>query len=67
MKNWKTTLVGAILAVIIAVQPLITTGQIDWKQVGFAALVALFGFVQKDNDVTGGTTTQPTVPNPPTK
>jgi hypothetical protein len=57
MKNtsWKTTLIGAILAIVIAVQPLITTGKIDWKAVGIAALVALLGYVAKDSNVTGGT------------
>jgi hypothetical protein len=53
MKNWRTTLVGAILAVIIAVQPIITTGAVDWKAVGLAALVALLGYLAKDAGVTG--------------
>jgi hypothetical protein len=53
--SWKTTLVGALIAILVAVQPLISTGQIDWKAVGIAALIALFGFLSKDKDVTGGT------------
>jgi hypothetical protein len=53
MKNWKTTLVGAILAVVIAVQPIIATGSIDWKAVALAALIAVLGYVAKDAGVTG--------------
>lgn len=58
MKNWKTTIVGALMAVVIAVQPIISTGAIDWKAVGLAALVALFGYLVKDKNVTGGTVAQ---------
>ena len=53
--SWKTTVIGLILAVIVAVQPLISTGEIDWKQVVIAALIAALSFVMKDADVTGGT------------
>ena len=52
--SWKTTLIGCILAAVIAIQPLISTGTIDWKQVIIAALVAALSFVMKDSDVTGG-------------
>ena len=53
MKSYKTTIIGAVLAVIIAVQPLIETGIIDYKKVGLAAIIALFGYLAKDSDVTG--------------
>ena len=53
--SWKTTIVGAVLAAVIAVSPIIQTGVVDWKQVGIAALVAIFGFISKDFDLTGGT------------
>lgn len=53
MKNWKTTLIGVLLAVAVAVEPLISTGSIDWKAVIIAALIAAFGFLAKDHDVTG--------------
>jgi len=53
MKSWKTTIVGAIVAAIVAIQPIIETGVIDWKKVGIAALIAVFGYVAKDADVTG--------------
>lgn len=55
MKNWRTSLIGCLIAIVVAVQPMITTGLIDWKQIGFAALIAAFGFISKDANVTGGT------------
>ena len=58
MTNWKTTLIGCFMAVIVAVQPIIATGVIDWKQVGMAGLIAAFSFVVKDANVTGGTVPQ---------
>lgn len=58
MKNWKTTLSAMLLAVVIGVQPIIETGVIDWKKIGVAALIAVVGFVAKDNNVTGGTKQQ---------
>jgi hypothetical protein len=48
MTNFKTTLVGAALAIIVAVQPIIETGLIDWKKIGLAAVIGLFGFLTKD-------------------
>lgn len=53
MRSYKTTIIGAILACIIAIQPLIETGVIDYKKVGLAAIIALFGYLSKDSDVTG--------------
>lgn len=58
MKSWKTTLSGCLVAVFVAVQPIIETGTIDWKKVTLAALIAAFSFVAKDSNVTGGTTPQ---------
>lgn len=52
--SWKTTVFGALLAFIVAVQPLITTGEIDWQRVLIAGFIALLGFFAKDRDVTGG-------------
>jgi hypothetical protein len=48
MTNFKTTLTGALLAIIVAVQPIIETGVINWKQIGLAAVIGLFGFLTKD-------------------
>jgi hypothetical protein len=54
MKNWKTSLVGCIIAVCVAVQPLLgVTGKLDWKSIALAAVIALFGFISKDFDKTG--------------
>lgn len=54
MKNWKTTLCGAILAV----GTYLSTQQEGMLQlVGQAIIVItplIFGFVAKDHDVTGG-------------
>jgi hypothetical protein len=52
--SWKTTLVGCILAVFIAVAPLISTGSLDWKAIVAAVLIAIGSYLQKDNNVTGG-------------
>lgn len=52
--SWKTTVVGAAIAILVAVQPLIATGKIDWKAVAIAACIALFGYISKDANVTGG-------------
>jgi hypothetical protein len=52
--SWKTTVVGAVIAILVAVQPLIATGNIDWKAVAIAACIAFFGFISKDANVTGG-------------
>lgn len=53
MKNWRTTLVGGLLAAIIAVQPLLETGVIDWSKITLAAIIAILGYVAKDSKVTG--------------
>jgi hypothetical protein len=53
MKNWKTTLFGALLAIAVALQPLLTTGSLDWKAIVIAALIAAIGYFAKDAGVTG--------------
>lgn len=58
MKSWKTTITGCLIAAIVAIQPIIETGVFDWKRIGIAALIAVFSFVAKDNNVTGGTNPQ---------
>lgn len=64
MKNYKSTLIGVIGSIWIAIQPFLTTQGFDiskdWKSLVGAAFVAGFGFVVKDFNVTGGT-----VPNTP--
>lgn len=53
MKNWKTSLLGAILAAFVAIQPLFEAGEYDYKKLVFAAVIAAFGFLSKDFNVTG--------------
>ena len=53
MKNWKTTLVGCLIAVLVAIQPLIVSGTEKWTTVVLAGAIALFGFIAKDFDKTG--------------
>lgn len=53
MKSWKTTIVGAILGVLLAVQPLYESGVVDWKKIALGAGIALFGYLAKDFDTTG--------------
>lgn len=56
MKSWKTTLMGVILASMLAVQPL-TSDELDlkkdWPKFGLAIAIAIFGYFSKDHDVTG--------------
>jgi hypothetical protein len=53
MKNWKTTLVGAIIAVGTVVLNLYQTGTVDTKTLLIAGGFALIGFLTKDFDKTG--------------
>lgn len=53
MKNWKTTLIGAIGAIFTVVWPLIQTGGVEIKDIGAAAVLALLGYLAKDAGVTG--------------
>ena len=53
MKNYRTTICGLVMAAIVAVQPILETGIIDWKKIGYAALIAVFGYLVKDHNVTG--------------
>ena len=56
MKSWKTTIMGIILASMIAIQPL-TSDEInlrkDWFKFILAIAIAIFGYFSKDHDVTG--------------
>ena len=56
MQSWKTTLMGIILASMIAVQPLASDGvdlKKDWPKFALAIAIAIFGYFSKDHDVTG--------------
>jgi hypothetical protein len=57
MRNWKTSLTGFFLAILLAIQPLAETGTFDlkrdWMRYLIAIGIATFGFLSKDHDVTG--------------
>jgi hypothetical protein len=56
MKNWKTTSMGLVLALLTAMQPLIE-GEFnikkDWYRFVIAISIGVLGYFCKDNDVTG--------------
>jgi lysozyme family protein len=52
-KNWKTTLVGAVMGALIVGLQLIQTGTTDLKTIAVAVAVALLGALAKDFNVTG--------------
>lgn len=54
-KSWKTTTAGLFLAVLIAIQPVIKEHKISYPDLIIAVGIAVFGFVSKDHDATGGT------------
>ncbi len=58
MMNWKTTVIGAVGAVLMVVIPMLQGGVFDWKTLVPAAVTALLGWFAKDHNVTGGTITQ---------
>ncbi len=68
MKNWKTTLTGLLTALPTLLNLFgITSIPADVVQ-GITALgVFVIGLVAKDHNVTGGTTAQKTISNPPVK
>lgn len=53
MKSWKTTILGLIAAIGVAIVPILESGTIDWKSIIIAALIAIFGYIAKDHDVSG--------------
>jgi len=53
MKNWKTTLAGAIGGAFIAIQPLLATGEVNWSAVVTGFAVAVISAFAKDFNVTG--------------
>lgn len=54
MKNLKTTISGLIVAVLIAVQPIVENGNIDikrdWQKLGVAVGITLFSYFAKDKE-----------------
>ncbi len=56
LTSWRTSILGLTLAIGNVVIPLFQGGSPTWKQIAASALIAAFGFVAKDANVTGGTT-----------
>lgn len=52
--SWKTSVLGALGAVLQLVIAQSSSGQIDWKVIGSALLTYLFGRATKDAGITGG-------------
>ena len=53
MKNWKTTIVGALAGALIAIQPLLATGEVDIKALLMGFGITFLGAVSKDFNVSG--------------
>lgn len=52
MKNYRTTILGLVMAIGLAVQPILDTGELDikkdWIRLVIAAVIATAGFILKD-------------------
>ncbi len=69
-KSYKTTIAGIIAilgALSIAVTALMNGTPVDWTAVATGVTIGIGLIFAKDGQVTGGTITQPTVPNKPTE
>lgn len=55
LKNWKTSALGIAVAVMIAVRDAYVTGTLHKSTIAITILTAIWGFVMKDTNVTGGT------------
>jgi hypothetical protein len=53
MKNWKTTLIGLVIAIGNVALPLIQQGTVTTNQILISCGFALIGFLAKDFDKTG--------------
>lgn len=53
MKNWKTTIIGAVIGGLVAIQPILESGSVNLREVLIGFLLAAFGAVSKDFNVTG--------------
>lgn len=53
MKNWKTTLIGAVGASLTIVYGLISQGGVSTEQIILAGAMAFLGFFSKDYNVSG--------------
>jgi hypothetical protein len=45
--NWITTVIGVLIAGLLAAQPIVATGHVDAKALALAVLIAVFGYFTK--------------------
>jgi hypothetical protein len=50
MKPWITTLIGCLIAGLVAAQPILESGHVDVKALALAVLIAVFGYFTKPID-----------------
>jgi hypothetical protein len=57
MKDFKTTIVGLALGILIAVQPMVQNGEFntakDWLNLIIGIAISALGFLSKDSDDAG--------------
>jgi len=51
--NWRTTIVGAVSAALLAVEPLLTVGTVSKERLIVAGAIGLLGYLAKDAGVSG--------------
>lgn len=55
MKNWRTTIAGAIAGGLTAILPQLGAEDLDWKAILLGFVIAVMGYVSKDAGVSGTT------------
>ncbi len=48
LKEWRTTIVGAVGAGVIAILPILQTGEVSWRSIDTAFTFAALGYFSKD-------------------
>jgi hypothetical protein len=51
--NWRTTVVGAVSAALLAVEPLLTVGTVSKERLILAFAIGALGYFSKDAGVSG--------------
>jgi hypothetical protein len=51
MKSFKTTIIGALIGGVVAIQPMLETGKFTLHDLVIGFLITAFGIVAKDFDV----------------
>ena len=53
MKSYKTTILGILAALYVAIEPLVSQGSIDYERLLWASIIAVAGYIVKDYNVSG--------------